>query len=404
MTYISIDRMKRIEKKVKTKHDEVNCTYSIIQLETGEKLIQIDTYGSSSRQIKNKISQTMQFDKSVLNKLTNELVEEDTVNENVANYHIGNIREKHTEYKNEIIYFNDKEIQVFRELMKSLERKGNAILYGPPGTGKTYLANRYLRWCKNNGDDLETQFCTFHPNFSYEDFIEGYKPTTNQNGETYFELKEGIFKKIVNEAKSNREKKYYLVIDEINRGNIEKIFGEMITLIEKDKRGEKLILSQSSEQFYVPKNLFIIGTMNTSDKSIRLIDAAIRRRFAFIECMTNYLVLNKYVPKIRPSLGKILKDINSVLREYEGRDKQIGQAYLMKDSKPINDLVDLKDAFLYDIFPLISEYCFNDYKRIGEILGQDFIDEKNEIINEKVINNDEFFIEALNKKFGGNDD
>ena len=153
-----------------------------------------------------------------------------------------------------------------------------------------------------------------------------------------------------------------MIIDEINRGNIEKIFGEMITLIEKDKRGNEwsLVLSQSKEIFFIPENVYIIGTMNTTDKSIRMLDAAIRRRFSFKECMPNYNLISEEIEGVHLSPAQILKEINKSLRKIEGRDKQIGHAYFMKNSKQISSINDLKQVYIYDIIPLVSEYCYND--------------------------------------------
>lgn len=192
----------------------------------------------------------------------------------------------------------------------------NQILFGPPGTGKTYqtkeLSLRIIGKYRNDTEidnktfrDFRYQtesgsgqiaMITFHQNYSYEDFVEGIKPETDQ-GQLTYKIKSGIFKKIASSAQKNQEKNYVLVIDEINRGNIAKIFGELITLIEDSKRLKEkdettVTLPYSGEEFGVPNNLYLIGTMNTADRSIQLLDTALRRRFTFQEMMPRYPKFN----------------------------------------------------------------------------------------------------------------
>ncbi|WPC40060.1 McrB family protein [Clostridium sp. JS66] len=302
--------------------------------------------------------------------------------------------------------FTEEEEMFYIQIDKNLNRKGNIILYGPPGTGKTYLSSRYLKWkFKSSSNGVIKEFCTFHPSFNYEDFIEGYKPSSNGKGDISFTLKDGIFKEICNKAKADKNSNYYLIIDEINRGNVEKIFGEMITLIEKDKRGMSLTLSQSQETFYVPENVYIIGTMNTTDKSIKMLDAALRRRFAFIECMPNYEIINKPIDNLGLSPKEILMKINLKLREIEDREKQIGHSYFMKNGKQIDTLSELKEVYIYDIIPLISEYCFNDYSKMSEIIGEKFIDEDSEELKYELINgNEDYFAAEILNNFGEKND
>lgn len=302
--------------------------------------------------------------------------------------------------------FTEAEERFFMQIDKNLLRKGNIILYGPPGTGKTFLSSKYLKWKnKNTGKKIVKELCTFHPSFNYEDFIEGYKPDNNHKGEMSFRLKNGIFKELSLKAAANPEDDYYLIIDEINRGNVEKIFGEMITLIEGDKRGMSLTLSQSGESFSVPKNVYIIGTMNTTDRSIKMIDAALRRRFAFIECMPDYELINKPIDSLSLSPKDILVKINAKLRELEDREKQIGHAYFMKQGNQIDSISELKEVFIYDIIPLISEYCFNNYSSMSEIIGEKFIDENSEELKyELLYGNDDYFTSEIINKFGGKND
>lgn len=308
--------------------------------------------------------------------------------------------------RNEKVNFTEDEERFFTEFKKILERKKNVILYGPPGTGKTYLSLKYINWIENNNKKVEKEMCTFHPSFNYEDFIEGYKPSF-KDSISQFSLTDGVFKLLCKKASINKETDYYLIIDEINRGNIEKIFGEMITLIEKDKRGQKysLTLSQSKEEFYVPENVYIIGTMNTTDKSIRMLDAAIRRRFSFKECMPNYDLINEEIDEIQMSPAHILNQINQSLRKIEDREKQIGHSYFMNNSKQIDNIEELKQIYIYDIIPLVSEYCYNDYENMGKIIGEAFIDQDSqELKDELIYGTDDYFSSEIINHFGDKND
>ena len=163
-------------------------------------------------------------------------------------------------------------------LRAKLENKKNIILQGAPGVGKTFSAKRLAYSIIERKDDSQICFIQFHQSYSYEDFIEGYKP--NKDG---FELQKGVFYNFCEKAKSNPNKQYFFIIDEINRGNLSKIFGELLMLIERDYRGEKMTLTYSKDEFCVPDNLYIIGMMNTSDRSLAMIDYALRRRFSFFD-------------------------------------------------------------------------------------------------------------------------
>lgn len=184
-----------------------------------------------------------------------------------------------------------------------LHRKGQVILYGPPGTGKTYHALRVAgelaarrRFGKSfgalseaersqvEGPDGFVRFCTFHPGYGYEDFIEGLRPRTI-DGQMVFEPRDGIFKQLCQVAVKEPNRNFFLVIDEINRGDVPRIFGELISVIEQDKRGRLITLPLAASPFSVPPNVFLLGTMNTADRSISLLDAALRRRFGFVELM-----------------------------------------------------------------------------------------------------------------------
>lgn len=282
----------------------------------------------------------------------------------------------------------------------ALLRKGQVILYGPPGTGKTYYATRAVRelaarsWFGKAYQDLsEAQTkslgsaivtCTFHPAYGYEDFLEGFRPVERQ-GALGFERRDGIFKKLCDDARTSG-KNHYLIIDEINRGDIPRIFGELLTLLEETKRGTEVTLPLSGKPFSVPKNVFVIGTMNTADRSIALLDAALRRRFAFIELMPDTTVLGNAVIKGLP-LGQWLAALNGRILKHVKRDArnlQIGHTYLMHKDSAMSDVRRLAQAVQDDLIPLLEEYCYEDYDALEKILGSHFIQRDKRRIDESL--------------------
>lgn len=174
------------------------------------------------------------------------------------------------------VYMSEEDYTKLRLL---LQNKKNIILQGAPGVGKTFSAKRLAYSMMGDIDESRIEFIQFHQNYSYEDFMMGYRP--NEDGG--FELKKGVFYNFCKRAQSNPDKDYYFIIDEINRGNLSKIFGELLMLIEKDYRDTEIKLAYNGEMFCVPSNLYIIGMMNTADRSLAMIDYALRRRFSFYE-------------------------------------------------------------------------------------------------------------------------
>ena len=280
-----------------------------------------------------------------------------------------------------------------------VERKGQVILYGPPGTGKTFWARRAglelaalgcfgKRFeqldasCKANIEGSESRrgllrMCTFHPAYGYEDFIEGYRPVLASGGTLHFDLVPGIFKQLCSDAEKESKVQFVLLIDEINRGDIPRIFGELLMLLEVDKRGQSVLLPVSGDAFKVPKNVWIIGTMNTADRSIALLDTALRRRFGFVELMPDTSVLGDTVVADSIPLGPWLAALNDRIREYIGRDArnlQIGHSYLMQGGRPISGLREFVQVLSEDIVPLLEEYCYEDYARLEKILGVALVD------------------------------
>lgn len=273
----------------------------------------------------------------------------------------------------------------------------NQILYGPPGTGKTYntiiKAMEIIGTIKINYDkehnvlnyeelqeefnklkqSKQIEFITFHQSYSYEEFIEGIKPVINDNNnDIKYEYNYGIFKELCLRAEKDKENNYVIVIDEINRGNISKIFGELITLIEEDKRiGNKhelkLTLPYSKESFGIPNNLYIIGTMNTSDRSIASVDIALRRRFKFIEMMPKSKLVADISIKDDNSFKDIFEALNEKITILLDRDHQIGHSYFMQNK--IKSIDDLKNIWFDEILPLLNEYFYNDWDKLQALLG-----------------------------------
>ena len=235
------------------------------------------------------------------------------------------------------------------------------------------------------GDSIKRyEFTTFHQSFSYEDFIEGIKPVMDDenNSEVGYEIQDGIFKKISTKARNNPDQKYALFIDEINRGNVANIFGELITLIEPDKReGEEnelsVILPYSKKPFSVPKNLDIIGTMNTADRSVEALDTALRRRFSFIEMTPNSKVLkDENITCGNVDIPKLLDTINLRIEKLLDKDHCIGHSYFFKLKKD-SSLKMLQSIFNDNIIPLLQEYFYGDFGKIGLVLGKSFVKESN---------------------------
>lgn len=319
--------------------------------------------------------------------------------------------------------------------MKTMAPCFNRIYYGPPGTGKTYSLMQLL---KRDYAPQNYCFVTFHQSYGYEEFVEGFRPvlinksasdverseSENTSGEVKYEIRLGAFKELCRKARQAPDQRFAMVIDEINRGNISKIFGELITLIEPDKRDPlngsappiELTLAYSGDPFSVPANVDIIGTMNTADRSLALLDTALRRRFDFVPLMPDTRATKEADdPHSAPladllvttnagaiDVRRMLERINERIEALYDRDHCIGHAYLtglagVNDGEARFDL--LADIFRNRILPLLEEYFFEDWRKIRLVLGDNQKSESAQFISESDAHEQD-----LSELFGNNHD
>ena len=253
----------------------------------------------------------------------------------------------------------------YEQLKGLLLRKKNLILQGAPGVGKTFAAKRlaYAIMGEENYDRIK--MVQFHQNYSYEDFVLGYKP--NEKGG--FELKEGIFYQFCKKAAMDKDNQYFFIIDEINRGNLSKIFGELLMMIEKEYRNTSIQMSYADRRFAVPSNVYLIGMMNTADRSLAMIDYALRRRFSFYEMKPAFKTpaFNYYIEEQGDlhlnNLVKALIALNQVIADDDslGTGFCIGHSYLCD----LGDDYDLESIVEYDIIPMLREYWFDNDERFN---------------------------------------
>ena len=329
-----------------------------------------------------------------------------------------------------------------KKSLLDIELPLNQILYGPPGTGKTYntvnlalellgkkqtpnetrndfvdkFRNYLITDVEKDNPEKRIIFTTFHQSYGYEDFVEGIKvEKVESTKELSYDVKPGVFKALCDKARDDEGKKpYVIIIDEINRGNISKIFGELITLIEPDKRtgedeGITVILPYSKEPFSVPNNVHIIGTMNTADASLAKLDIALRRRFDFIEMPPEpkLITVTKKEGGVSVvvqgvNLSAMLTEINKRIEVLYDRDHTIGHSFLMKLSND-SKISDLEDVFRKNIIPLLQEYFFEDWERIHWVLGDHLKSDNN---YKFIIENNKKIIKLMGEKWNesyGND-
>ena len=274
------------------------------------------------------------------------------------------------------IFLNEEKFEQVCCLLENCKKK-QIIFQGPPGTGKTFVAQKIALYLTQSENRVET--IQFHPSYSYEDFIEGYRPKDGK-----FELEPGIFKVFCERARENKDKKYILIIDEINRGNLSKIFGELLYLLEY--RDKEVKLTYSQDKFSIPENVYIIGTMNTADRSLAIMDYALRRRFYFVDvvCKTKrlekWLTENGCTLEIGELIGAIENMNTAIKDEMHSKDFAIGHSYFMREDL---DGKKLKEIMSYSVKPLLGEYFFDKDGKVDEITGMmnKFFNQKT---NEKV--------------------
>ncbi|MFE9804137.1 McrB family protein [Streptomyces goshikiensis] len=287
-----------------------------------------------------------------------------------------------------------------RSVRDLLAHKGQVVLQGPPGTGKTRLALNVALALAGHPDLIEATpaeraatlaklsavpeeadapeeeraarltMVTFHPSYGYEDFVEGFRPDTAADGAgLHLKMKKGVFLRVCAAAEELPDETFLIVVDEINRGDLPRILGELITLLELDKRGSvSITLPTSGRQLTVPSNIRIIGTMNSADRSVSHIDSAIRRRFAFFDVPPDLDALDGDVEGL--GLASLLEGLNDRLDAQFGPDHLLGQAYLLSDDRPLTTVEQLSHAFHHEIVPLVTDYCLGRPDMLRAVLGE----------------------------------
>jgi DNA polymerase III delta prime subunit len=341
----------------------------------------------------------------------------DIKNDELVTYYYGKLKGKTRNVGPILASVLPKHANPDSEVINYKSRNG-PVLFDKTSEGEWYLLPDGIDYVETNLSDVKdlllerkavseekalNDFCTFitfHQSYGYEDFIEGLKPIVNEDGDISYRVEAGVFKRICEKAEQDPENKYFLVIDEINRGNIAKIFGELITLIEDDKRSGSgndnelcVELPYSKNKFSVPSNLYIIGTMNTADRSIALLDIALRRRFTFLEIMPDYSIIEIEVGGV--NIASLLGQLNIMVSALIDRDHQIGHSYFceIKKIKEREGEEQAKDKLYFvwykKIIPLLQEYFYNDGEQLKLILGEFVVENetnKSPALKDKIVN------------------
>lgn len=265
--------------------------------------------------------------------------------------------------------------EVFDKLVEQLQRNKNIILQGAPGVGKTFIARKLAYAMMGVVNDSHIAMVQFHQSYSYEDFVQGIRP--DKEG---FKVKNGIFYRFCKTAAEHPEEKYFFIIDEINRGNLSKVFGELLMLIEADKRSSKYAISltygEEDDLFFVPSNLYIIGLMNTADRSLAHIDYALRRRFSFIrlkpefgEAFRDFLIERGLTMDFSDGIIKRLEEVNQIIANEPllGEGKMIGHSYFCDYDISQNPDEWWHDILEYKVLPYLEEICFDEEDQLDKM-------------------------------------
>ena len=288
--------------------------------------------------------------------LTRLLVEDDEDEEDTEPYTLG-----------ELLADTFLDEEKIRDMTALIREKRQIVLFGPPGTGKTWVAKRFARYLQGDSG-REPTILQFHPSYAYEEFIEGIRPVATEKGHLRYEERPGVFKDLCDREVRGKPGDYVLIIDEINRGNLPRIFGELLYLLEYRDAPEPVLLPYSKKPFTIPKNLLIIGTMNTADRSVALVDHALRRRFHFVACKPSHEILHAWLVKNdRADLDwvpKLLKEVNDRLDgDRIDWHLHIGHSHWMKDPDTLDD-ARLRRIWTYSIEPTLEEYFHNQRDRL----------------------------------------
>ncbi|MGV9680871.1 McrB family protein [Nocardia sp. NPDC003482] len=334
----------------------VTCQYKVIETSEGQTLVHLSTFGSDKRESQPKSSQSMQFDKEHAMQLIDILTAAFGSRDDEEDREIAIPAEfpEATEEMAAELYVPRTWLQ---ECIDLLRDRPQLIFYGPPGTGKTYIARKIAEHISGAENVKVVQF---HPSYSYEDFFEGFRPSRSEAGQITYEVHNGPLKLLAEKARQDPGSLYTLVIDEINRGNLAKIFGELYFLLEYRDGGLNLMYSDTVDAtFTLPKNLVIIGTMNTADRSIALIDSAMRRRFAFVALHPSEeptkSILRKWLADhdYGPEIAEIVEHLNARIPDEEFK---IGPSYFMRPAAVTEPGIEL--TWRTSIMPLLEEYHF----------------------------------------------
>ena len=254
------------------------------------------------------------------------------------------------------------DIEHLHEIENLLNDKRQVIFQGPPGTGKTYVARKLANYL--SGSKERVRLVQFHPSYAYEDFVQGYRPV-QVGGQPGFELRNGPLLEAAKRARAEPDAKHFLVIDEINRGNLSKVFGELYFLLEY--RGEEMRLLYTDEPFSLPDNLYIIGTMNTADRSIALVDLALRRRFYFVEFHPHeppvQALLQRWLEQNAPAMSWVADIVDRANEKLDDQQASIGPSYFMK--RGLNEEM-LRLIWKHNVRPYLEEHLYGEHDRIGE--------------------------------------